>query len=108
MVGIIVTIFIILLIAAVVQAFRAKIWGTKTFGYNYVITMTNGGKLLDLSQNTKLKNNIRVVGKSEHSCSVQSKINDTELKTLLLKEYHLDSTDIHIQPAQLSRALGMI
>lgn len=55
MVGIIVTIFIILLIAAVVQAFRAKIWVTKTFGYNYVITMTNGGKLPDLSQNTKLK-----------------------------------------------------
>lgn len=50
MVGIIVTIFIILLIAAVVQAFRAKIWVTKTFGYNYVITMTNGGKLPDLSQ----------------------------------------------------------
>lgn len=55
MVGIIVTIFIILLIAAVVQAFHAKIWGTKTFGYNYVVTMTNGGKLPDLSQNTKLK-----------------------------------------------------
>ena len=54
MVGIIVTIFIILLIAAVVQAFHAKIWGTKTFGYNYVVTMTNGGKLPDLSQNTKL------------------------------------------------------
>ena len=108
MVGIIVTIFIILLIAAVVQAFHAKIWGTKTFGYNYVVTMTNGGKLPDLSQNTKLKNNVRVVGKSEHSCSVQSRLNDTELKTLLMKEYHLDSTEIHIQPAQLSGALGMI
>ena len=108
MVGIIVTIFIILLISAVVQAFRAKIWGIKTSGYNYVITMTNGGKLLDLSQNIKLKNNIRVVGKSEHSCSVQSKLNDTELKTLLMKEYHLDSTEIHVQTAQLSGALGMI
>lgn len=108
MVGIIVTIFIILLIAAVVQAFRAKIWVTKTFGYNYVITMTNGGKLPDLSQNTKLKNNVRVVGKSEQSCSVQSRLNDTELKTLLMKEYHLDSTEIHVQTAQLSGALGMI
>ena len=108
MVGIIVTIFIILLIAAVVQAFRAKIWVTKTFGYNYVITMTNGGKLPDLSQNTKLKNNIRVVVKSEQSCSVQSRLNDTELKTLLMKEYHLDSTEIHVQTAQLSGALGMI
>lgn len=108
MVGIIVTIFIILLISAVVQAFRAKIWGIKTSGYNYVITMTNGGKLLDLSQNIKLKNNIRVVGKSEHSCSVQSKLNDIELKTLLMKEYHLDSTEIHVQTAQLSGALGMI
>ena len=108
MVGIIVTIFIILLIAAVVQAFRAKIWVTKTFGYNYVITMTNGGKLPDLSQNAKLKNNVRVVGKSEHSCSVQSRLNDTELKTLLMKEYHLDSTEIHVQTAQLSGALGMI
>lgn len=108
MVGIIVTIFIILLIAAVVQAFRAKIWVTKTFGYNYVITMTNGGKLPDLSQNTKLKNNVRVVGKSEQSCSVQSRLNDTELKTLLMKEYHLDSTEIHVQTAQLSGAFGMI
>lgn len=108
MVGIIVTIFIILLIAAVVQAFRAKIWVTKTFGYNYVITMTNGGKLPDLSQNTKLKNNVRVVGKSEQSCSVQSRLNDTELKTLLMKEYHLDSNEIHVQTAQLSGALGMI
>lgn len=70
--------------------------------------MTNGGKLLDLSQNIKLKNNIRVVGKSEHSCSVQSKFNDTELKTLLMKEYHLDSTEVHVQTAQLSGALGMI
>lgn len=104
MVGIISVIIAVLLITAVVQAFRAKIWGTKTFGYNYVITMTNGGKLPDLSQNTKLKNNVRVVGKSEYSCSVQSRLNDTELK----KEYHLDSTEIHIQPAQLSGALGMI
>lgn len=55
MVGIISVIIAVLLITAVVQAFRAKIWGTKTFGYNYVITMTNGGKLPDLSQNTKLK-----------------------------------------------------
>lgn len=108
MVGIIVTIFIILLIAAVVQAFRAKIWVSKTFGYNYVITMANGKKLPDLTQNTKLKNNVRVVGETEHSCSVQSKINDTELKTLLMKEYHLDSTDIHVQTAQLSGVLGMV
>ncbi|VUW99948.1 Uncharacterised protein [Streptococcus pasteurianus] len=108
MVGIISVIIAVLLITAVVQAFRAKIWGTKTFGYNYVITMTNGGKLPDLSQNTKLKNNVRVVGKSEYSCSVQSRLNDTELKTLLMKEYHLDSTEIHIQPAQLVAALGMI
>ncbi len=108
MVGIIVTIFIILLILAVVQAFRAKVWVSKTFGYNYVITMANGKKLPDLTQNAKLKNNVRVVGKSEHSCSVQSKINDTELKTLLMKEYHLDSTDIHVQTAQLSGVLGMI
>ena len=43
-----------------------------------------------------------------YSCSVQSRLNDTELKTLLMKEYHLDSTEIHIQPAQLSGALGMI
>lgn len=108
MVGIIVTIFIILLIAAVVQAFRAKIWVSKTFGYNYVITMANGKKLPDLTQNAKLKNNVRVVGESEHSCSVQSKINDTELKTLLMKEYRLDSTDIHVQTAQLSGVLGMV
>ena len=52
MVGIISVIIAVLLIAAVVQAFHAKIWGTKTFGYNYVITMLNGGKLPNLSQNT--------------------------------------------------------
>ena len=55
-----------------------------------------------------VENNIRVVGKSEQSCSVQSRLNDTELKTLLMKEYHLDSTEIHVQTAQLSGALGMI
>ncbi len=108
MADILAIIFIFLLVIAAVHAFRTQFWVSKTFGYNYVITMANGKKLPDLTQNAKLKNNLRVVGKSEHSCSVQSKINDTELKTLLMKEYHLDSTDIHVQTAQLSGVLGMI
>lgn len=94
-------------IAAAIYTVHAKLLVTKTFGYNYVV-VKDGVTLPDLASNAHLKGKIRVVSSSDDTCSVQSHLNDVELKKILMADYHLSDEQVSIRPAQLSGALGMM
>ena len=79
-------------IAAAIYTVHAKLWVTKTFGYNYVVVVKDGVTLPDLASNAH----------------VQSHLNDVELKKILMADYHLSDEQVFIRPAQLSGALGMM
>lgn len=102
---------IVLVVAFVVAGIynvRNQLWVAKTFGYDYVVVMKDGAKLPDLASNANLKGKIRVVSSSDDTCSVQSHLNDVELKKILMADYHLSDEQVFIRPAQLSGALGMM
>jgi hypothetical protein len=105
------TVGIIVMLAFVVAGIynvRNQLWVSKTFGYDYVVVMKNGAKLPDLTSNANLKGKVRVVGSSDDTCSVQSHLNDVELKKILMADYHLSDEQVYIRPAQLSGAVGMM
>lgn len=100
MVTILAIIFGILLIFAIVRVIQIKMGVTKRFGYHYTITMHHGLKLPDLRKNENLRGKIKIISATDDTCKVQSKINDTELKTTLMKDYGLDSTQVQVENTQ--------
>lgn len=100
MVTILAIIFGILLIFAIVRVIQIKMGVTKRFGYHYTITMHHGLKLPDLRKNENLRGKIKIISATDDTCKVQSKINDTELKTTLMKDYSLDSTQVLVEEVQ--------
>lgn len=101
-------VLLIALIVAGVYSVRNQLWVAKTFGCDYVVVMKDGAKLSDLASIANLKGKVRVVGSSDDTCSVQSHLNDVELKKVLMADYHLSDEEVYIRPAQLSGALGMM
>ncbi|WP_423831525.1 hypothetical protein ACO4C2_05380 [Streptococcus equinus] len=105
------TVGIIVMLAFIVAAIytvHAKLLVTKNFGYDYVVVVKDGVTLPDLASNAHLKGKVRVVGSSDDTCSVQSHLNDVELKKIVMADYHLSDEQVSIRPAQLSGALGMM
>lgn len=101
-------VFVVAFVVAGIYNVRNQLWVSKTFGYNYVVVMKDGAKLPDLASNANLKGKVRVVGSSDDTCSVQSHLNDVELKKILMADYHLSDEQVYIRPAQLSGAVGMM
>ena len=101
-------VLVVTFVVAGIYSVRNQLWVSKTFGYDYVVVMKDGAKLPDLASNANLKGKVRVVGSSDDTCSVQSHLNDVELKKILMADYHLSDEQVYIRPAQLSGALGMI
>ena len=93
-------VFGILLIFAIVRVVQIKMGVTKRFGYQYTITMHHGLKLPDLIKNDNLGGKIKIISATDDTCRVQSQINDTELKTTLMKDYQLDSTQVSVEITQ--------
>ena len=93
-------VFGILLILAIVRVVQIKMGVTKRFGYHYTITMHHGLKLPDLIKNDNLGGKIKIISATDDTCRVQSQINDTELKTTLMKDYQLDSTQVSVEITQ--------
>ncbi|MBT0923716.1 hypothetical protein KJR28_08655 [Streptococcus lutetiensis] len=93
-------VFGILLIFAIVRVVQIKMGVTKRFGYHYTITMYHGLKLPDLIKNDNLGGKIKIISATNDTCKVQSQINDTELKTTLMKDYQLDSTQVSVEITQ--------
>lgn len=108
MLKVLLIILVIALIVAGIYNVRNQLWVSKTFGYDYVVVMKDGAKLPDLASNANLKRKVRVVGSSDDTCSVQSHLNDVELKKILMADYHLSDEQVYIRPAQLSGAVGMM
>ena len=100
MVTILAIIFGFLLIFAIVRVIQIKMGVTKRFGYHYTITMHYGLKLPDLIKNDNLRGKIKIISATDDTCKVQSQINDTELKTTLMKDYGLDSTQVQVENTQ--------
>lgn len=100
MVTILAIVFVILLILAIVRVVQIKMGVTKRFGYHYTITMHHGLKLPDLIKNDNLGGKIKIISATDDTCRVQSQINDTELKTTLMKDYQLDSTQVSVEITQ--------
>lgn len=96
MVTILAIIFGFLLIFAIVRVVQIKMGVTKRFGYHYTITMHHGLKLPDLIKNDNLRGKIKIISATDNTYKVQSQINDTELKTTLMKDYGLDSTQVSV------------
>ncbi|SDO57831.1 hypothetical protein SAMN05216347_101460 [Streptococcus equinus] len=101
-------VLVVALVVAGIYNVRNQLWVSKTFGYDYVVVMKNGAKLPDLASNAGLKGKIRVVGSSDDTCSLQSHLNDVELKKVLMSDYNLAEDQVYIRPAQLSGAVGMM
>lgn len=101
-------VFAVAMIYGLYSAFKAKIWVSKTFGYDYYITLKNAGKVIDLTQNKKLINKVRIVShaKDLSSYSVQSKLNDETLQKFIMAEYGLTASQVTVQSEQLSGVLG--
>ena len=108
MLKVLLIILVIALIVAGIYNVRNQLWVSKTFGYDYVVVMKDGAKLPDLASNAYLKGKVRVVGSSDDTCSVQSHLNDVELKKILMADYHLSDEQVYIRPTQLSGAVGMM
>lgn len=108
MLKVLLIILVIALIVAGIYNVRNQLWVSKTFGYDYVVVMKDGAKLPDLASNANLKGKVRVVGSSDDNCSVQSHLNDVELKKILMADYHLSDEQVYIRPAQLSGAVGIM
>ena len=108
MLKVLLIILVIALIVAGIYNVRNQLWVSKTFGYDYVVVMKDGAKLPDLASDANLKGQVRVVGSSDDTCSVQSHLNDVELKKILMADYHLSDEQVYIRPAQLSGAVGMM
>nr|WP_250317430.1 hypothetical protein [Streptococcus lutetiensis] len=89
-----------MLIFAIVRVVQIKMGVTKRFGYHYTITMYHGLKLPDLIKNDNLGGKIKIISATNDTCKVQSQINDTELKTTLMKDYQLDSTQVSVEITQ--------
>lgn len=101
-------VFVVAFVVAGIYNVRNQLWVSKTFGYDYVVVMKNGAKLPDLASNADLKGKVRVVCSSDDTCSVQSHLNDVELKKVLMSDYDLSEDQVYIRPAQLSGAVGMM
>ncbi|WP_423215611.1 hypothetical protein [Streptococcus equinus] len=100
MVTILAIIFGLLLIFAIIRVAQIKLGLTKGPIYHYSIAMQHGLKLPDLRKNHNLRGKIKIISVTDDTCIVQSKINDTELKTTLMKDYGLDSTQVLVEEVQ--------
>lgn len=70
---------------------------------SYVIQFQNGMEVPDLSKNHRLLEVARIQSKHENGYLVSSKINDTNLRQLIMDEYDLTKKDVlignmHFQP----------
>ncbi|MGT2959201.1 hypothetical protein A9Q68_09460 [Streptococcus bovimastitidis] len=108
--GIIALVFMVGLGCALYSAFKAKLWVTKTLGYDYYIRFVGMSEGIDLKESPKIMKKIKIVSgsKSQMSYSVQSLLNDHALKELIMAEFDLRSDQVIIQSEQLSGVLGMV
>lgn len=108
--GIIGLVLVIGMTYAVYSAFKAKLWVTKTMGYDYYIQFKDLEKGIDLNRDKVLRQKVRIIANAEDqlSYSVQSKLNDKALKDYLIKTYNLQANQVVVQTEQLSGVLGMV
>ncbi|VTS17725.1 signal peptide [Streptococcus porcinus] len=94
---------------ALYSAIDAKLWVTKTLGYNYLIRFVGTSKGIDLEESPKVMKKISIVSvsKNQMTYSVQSRINDHALKELIMAEFNLRKDQVIIQSEQLSGVLGV-